>query len=51
MNQETCVHCQQLINEQPHYYPQSRTWACLSCVSQPSAAAMDLLILERKRAQ
>lgn len=46
MNFGTCVHCSHPIREGAiHVYAKSRARAHLACVSQPSAAATDALLV------
>lgn len=43
---DRCPHCDAPIKTQPTFtYPNSRYVACLACVSQPSAAEMDDLLM------
>lgn len=54
VKQALCVHCRlpvQVYSATTYRYPLSNMLAHIACVSQPSAADMDALILEHKNAR
>jgi len=46
MNFGNCCHCTHPIRDAIYVYPKSKARAHYACVSQPSAEAMDLLLVK-----